>query len=1778
MNQREAQRTGEKAMNSGVKHCAKSRTFLGIGLISVLIFASCVEMRAQVVAASNAVSTSPQGLVGQSQTLMTDGRVLLTGGQESGAAVNTALFQNTAAGAQTPASGTLLNARAYHSATLLPSGSVFIFGGAGDGNIVVTQAELFDPSSQIFTNYSTNGLTPRSHHTATLLTDGNVLLAGGLDSQGNTLSQIDVWNYRTGQASTLTVTLKTPRSGHTATLMPDGTVLLWGGQDANGNPLNNGEIIYPNGPSVRLIGSVPQLLQYSEPPILAASIPQSGETGIPIDQIIALRFSKPMDVTSLNASTITLSTSEGGAITIAVVPAEGGMLSFITPQDSLQNGTAYTLTMSGATDSSGNVLPDTSLTFTTAIISDSGVATGASSSSASDAAASSADAVANPSATGLSSNWRKLPALQAAPGVTALAGQVLTLNGSPLANVLIEIDTQQATTDKTGRFLVQDVGSGHHVMIVDGGTANSSSNTYGIYRVGVDLQPSLTNTLKYTVWMTALDTGHVVQIDSPTTSDMVITNPGVPGLELHLPAGTVIHDARGNVVTQIGITPIPMNQPPFPLKLGVQFPVYFTIQPGGATFSNAGKTWSPSITNKAQGATIHYQNQYKGKPGARFDFWNYDPTQKGWYVYGHGRVSADRKMIHPEPGTQIYSFDGAMVSLPTGAPPDGPNPDNPDDGEPVDLQTGLFVYSKTDLVLNDVIPLSLTRTYRPGDSISRSFGIGTTMNYDVFMVGDALETVEGYTYQDFIQADGGRIHFTRTSPCLDGYCGYENAVYVATSTPGPFYGATLQYVPGRDTWTITRKDGTFYTFPDSFDASNPRQAALEEMNDRYGNTLTFTRSNSNLVKITSPNGRWIQFSYDSSNRVTQAQDSIGRSTSYTYNQAGYLATATDAMGGVTTYTYDSNGNMLTITDPRGITYLQNQYDANNMVVQQTQADGSIYKFAYVLGANGTSTQTTVTDPRGSKRKVTFNSDGYMTSDIHAVGMPEQQTITYKRQQGTGILLSTTDALSRTTTYSYDAMANVTTVTRLAGTSNAVTTTMAYDPHFYELSATTDPLGNTTTLSYDSSGNLVATTDPLGDAKTYTYNAAGQPLTVIDAQGNQIQFNYDSGNLVSGTDALGRTVSRFVDGAGRVASSTDPLGHTTRTSYDAASQVLSTIDPLGNQTLFSYDGNGNLLTLTDANQHKTTYAYDIMNRVISRTDPLGNTVSAQYDLSGKMTQSTDRKMQVTNTLYDALSRPTTIKFADGSTITYSYDSGNRVTAVTDSLTGRITRTYDDLDHLLTETTPQGFVSYTYDVVGRRQTMTVAGQATVIYNYDNANRLTEITQGTANVLFAYDGDGRRTTLTLPNGVTASYSYDAASQLTGINYQGGSMTPQTLTYSYDLAGRRVGVGGTLASTQLPTAVSSATYNANNQLTQWDSTAMTYDANGNTLNDGMNSYVWDARNRLVSADNGGARFSYDPLGRRVSKTVLSTTTNFLYDGANAVQEFGTLPTANFLSGGVDERFQRTSATETDDYLTDALGSTVMLMDATGNSLAQYSYAPFGSPSETGATTSNSYTYTGRESDGLGIDYYRARYYNPATGRFISEDPTGLAGGINLYAYAADSPTNSIDPSGLRWIVITVWNQQGSSVGHAAAWETNGNMILSSFPQNGMPKGQQENLNWQQTLAAENRAPDGDYLVWVPDDNAFDAEAARERNMPTWDWDPNNTNQTNCVNAVTRSLNAGGRPAPTFTWPGNFGDWLWNNQGPGIWPLPNVPWQGGMPINPSTGELGNTGLAYGHN
>ncbi len=262
-------------------------------------------------------------------------------------------------------------------------------------------------------------------------------------------------------------------------------------------------------------------------------------------------------------------------------------------------------------------------------------------------------------------------------------------------------------------------------------------------------------------------------------------------------------------------------------------PLYFTIQPGGAYLQ----------TPNGVGARLVYPNYTHALPGTRANFWNYDAEEKGWYVYGAGTVDPQGRQVIPDPGVAIYEFTGAMINVPGFSPPGTwppPGNDCGSDGDPVDCATGLFVYQKTDLFLPDVTPLALTRTYRPGDSQSRSFGTGTTHPYDAF-----LWSASQYEEVDFILPDGGRVHFVRIS---SGTLFNDES----TSTPTKFYGA--QIVWNGNGWNMTLKDGTVYVFGEN--------APLQSIRDRYGNEITLTRTggqSGNITQVTSPSGRWIKF-------------------------------------------------------------------------------------------------------------------------------------------------------------------------------------------------------------------------------------------------------------------------------------------------------------------------------------------------------------------------------------------------------------------------------------------------------------------------------------------------------------------------------------------------------------------------------------------------------------------------------------------------------------------------------------------------------------------------------------------------------------------------------------------------------------------------------------------------------------------------------------------------------------------------------------------------------
>jgi len=326
------------------------------------------------------------------------------------------------------------------------------------------------------------------------------------------------------------------------------------------------------------------------------------------------------------------------------------------------------------------------------------------------------------------------------------------------------------------------------------------------------------------------------------------------------------------------------------------------------------------------------------------------------------------------------------------------------------------------------------------------------------------------------------------------------------------------------------------------------------------------------------------------------------------------------------------------------------------------------------------------------------------------------------------------------------------------------------------------------------------------------------------------------------------------------------------------------------------------------------------------------------------------------------------------------------------------------------------------------MTVVGQTQVVYTYDNANRLTQVQQGTSTVTMAYDDADRRTSLMLPNTNSVTYAYNAASELTSLTYKQGATVIGDLTYTYDLAGNRIQTGGAFARTTIPPALTTVSYNANNQQTTFGTNTLTYDLNGNlaTVTDAgvTTTYTWNARNQLTGIASTGfaASFTYDSFGRRTGKTVQGTTTNFVYDGLNPVQEkAGATVTANLLTGlGIDEFFTRTDGVGVRALLPDALGSTVALGDSTGTVQTQYTYEPFGYATQTGLASTNSYKYTGREDDGTGLYFYRARYYHPRLQRFIAEDPIGFAGGdVNLYGYVDNNPQSFRDPRGLASISV---------------------------------------------------------------------------------------------------------------------------------------------------------------
>lgn len=796
-------------------------------------------------------------------------------------------------------------------------------------------------------------------------------------------------------------------------------------------------------------------------------------------------------------------------------------------------------------------------------------------------------------------------------------------------------------------------------------------------------------------------------------------------------------------------------------------------------------------------------------------------------------------------------------------------------------------------------------------------------------------------------------------------------------------------------------------------------------------TYTFNYDGSgNLTGIVDPSGRSTTFTYSSS-RIINITDIAGRNFDLGYDGIGNLTSFTDANGNTTTYSYDATTrNLISKTDPLGNT-TSYSYDAEDRLVEVTDAAGNVTTFAFDP-INNTSTKT---DPRGNVTTYRYNNLGEVVEEIDPSG--NRTTYGWNTNKTRAWV---TDQRGYTTNFSYDSLLNITKV------CNPVACIQVYYYSYSSPFTIYDAKGNITWLFYDIYVNMIMSTNPLGQSTQYTYDDKGQRLTTTDPDGNTTTFSYDTnGNLISQTDAMGNTQTMEYDAAGNLTRATDARGNSTTFVYDNQNNLLQVTYAEGNTISFRYDAMGRMVRLTGPMGGITTFEYDNLGNRVRETDTLGNTHAYSYGCCGLLLSRDGTTYE-----YDGNNRLIRIAYPDGTTMENSYDASGNMVNMRDA-TGISTFEYDAANRLIRYTNPEGRqVNYLLDSVGNVTTLTYPEGQTVTYQYDGLNRITQVTDWLGmSTTYQYDSRGN---LALKNNInsnsTLSATYDAINRLndyTDKNFV-GSLVISSGSYKYDAEGNVSGIVQQLPLNPAPILSNkNYTYNLANQITSETigGTSYTHDANGNlirkTLGAQITDYTYDYEDRLtqiVSPDRT-LQYQYDGAGRRTARTVDGVKTGYILDIKPAL--FMPLAESDadgniiryYLYGAQGELLSTIDASGNQYwYHYDHIGNTLALSDISGNLINKYAYDPFGRLAGMEETVSNPFRFVGQfgvMDEGDNLFYMRARYYDPAIGRFINKDPIGLLGGLNMYAYVGNNPIKLIDPLGLQ--VSNSWPEARNTI-----------------------------------------------------------------------------------------------------------------------------------------------------
>lgn len=967
---------------------------------------------------------------------------------------------------------------------------------------------------------------------------------------------------------------------------------------------------------------------------------------------------------------------------------------------------------------------------------------------------------------------------------------------------------------------------------------------------------------------------------------------------------------------------------------------------------------------------------------------------------------------------------------------DDPNPQTADYFEPLNttlatislglgLQMGNFNhYTKSSFNINGVVPLNFAHTYNSYNTTLPSVFYGYRDINGVDETYCPLGEGWSHNYHSFITMvedkaivhwGGGSIHVYSS----DGTRFIPKSIGIYDEFTMDGYEAVIK-----------SKNLVTYRFS-NLGATGAMVLYLKSVTDRNGNKLTLNyedgQNGSKRISNVSDGYRQLTFSYlPNSNLLTSVSDPLGRSISFDYmwNQITgkyQLNSFTDAKGQVTSYIYGdaskrSTSLLLTkIQLPKG-NYIENEYDQNcRLTNSQTGLDGvPKMKTSIKVDEMYGSTISTKSDMQIEREGVTstysyvFNADNVITSMTGEDGL--QITGKYENSSHPQMPTSLSTNNLDINKVSYDDRGNVTAIEikSIDGTKT-LTRTMTYDNQ-NNLTSLTDAKGNTIKFTYDSKGNVIQVDAPEGVTIKNELDSRGLITKKTSAMDMITEYEYNKfGNLISGKFPV--------------------LDLSMKADYDDASRIVATYDALDRKIQYSYDNNDNLLEETDALNHTTKYAYDKNDNITSITNAKGGVTTMTYD-------------NVTDWL-------TSVSFA-GFSKKYEYNTDGTMSAQTKPDGTKLERTYNKLGRLKSN----GINTYEYDNKMRLSSVSDK-KSTLTFGYDGFNRLTSVDydgNGNNTVKYGYDDNGNVTTLTYPDGHQVEYTYDGLNRMTSVSdwnkktinytyrkdsklcrvdYPNGMHTD----YDYDKAGRLVGkktilsngtvvagyefeldnVGNIIEQKAIEPFDIIATesedidyeYNDGNRIIKAGSIDFTFDANGNTTQRGSEAYIWDKKDRLVSAN--GIEIEYDPMGliRRFGDT--NYTISLLGNG-DVLSDSKT--GCNYIYGaGLEARISQNDVTGY--YVTDVRGSVVAIVDNAGNITHRYLYDDFGRVVQSEELDFNPFRYVGKYGIMYMTDhqyYMRARHYDPTIGRFLSEDPIWST---NLYPYVDNNPIRRVDVNG---------------------------------------------------------------------------------------------------------------------------------------------------------------------